>query len=381
MSSTYVEVKTYKDKQSYDNRLKHNRRQSNLSTGNYKGEDCINIVEKFEHSDRVEQQVSQKTRTEVTNQISRLEHRFKTAKKTATKLRLREKILKLKIERDSIKDKNQLAHKSHIELIFTITDLQKSLKRSAKYGEDLKDLVNKYVQDKLPTLEIDMLAVHLDQFNPHVHINGKYSNYDSLTNDLKNSFSDSKYQYSELQEDFNNYAINHNIVKKHKIKIEKTVKGGKKDYMKLSAYKAREARALNRAKKITDTYIKKVVANNKTLLGVDTNNIVKTLQKKIVELYAKNEASTFKSSEIFEIIEANSKLVTKYNANINTLEETKSAAKFINIKNTDLTKSIEAKSKIIDTLKGDKQDLQQEVKRLKELYEPTEQSHSNIRKQ
>jgi chromosome segregation ATPase len=46
MSNTYVNIKSTNSSQKHSNRTVHNERQTNLSTGDFKGQECLNIVEK-----------------------------------------------------------------------------------------------------------------------------------------------------------------------------------------------------------------------------------------------------------------------------------------------------------------------------------------------
>ena len=130
MSCTWADVKTYSSRQKFVGRKNHNGRQKNLIQGKYAGQEFFNIVESFEVPSRRVEANEGLTKTELSKKISRLNARIKKAKAEETKERLT-------VERDSLIDlrantgrKKKINTVSYIELTFSITDVEKHLKRN-----------------------------------------------------------------------------------------------------------------------------------------------------------------------------------------------------------------------------------------------------------
>jgi len=305
MSSTYLEVRTYKSKSSFQRRLNHNSRKTNISSGNYKDDDFINIIKVNNSNKKLmikkQELLNETTRSDYANKISKLRYRMKFAKKPRTIEKLKVKIDDLESKRVLTKNLKKQASKSYVEFVLTITNVKKNLKRDIEYSEDISKHLTIFIKDRFPNLKVVQLATHLDQTNPHVHLNGFYNNYDSLTNDLKSRYENPKFQYEELQQDFNKYIQNLEALKKYDLKVESVVRGGKRDYEKLPKYKARQEAVLKKAKKQVNKYVNKVVREKGNLLS--SGEIIKTLEDKILQLQVDKLTNNFKSKEFIESLE------------------------------------------------------------------------------
>jgi hypothetical protein len=255
MSNTFVDIKVYKNAKSYSNRLKHNGRQTSFDKREMKNIVVKDMNSFYKLSAQKRQERKAPSKSELSDMVAKLVYRQKKAKKENTKKRLQEKIDTLISQRESTISRRDRAKANFIEMLFTITDVDKKLKHNEAYAKDLYEAVDSYVKKRFPNLDINMFSLHLDQSNLHAHINGIYNGDKTLTKDLQQSFQSDEKQYSLLQQDFNSYIRNHSIIKKYAINVEHTVKGGRKEYMKLATYKALQSRMQKVAKKQVDTYL------------------------------------------------------------------------------------------------------------------------------
>ena len=122
-----------------------------------------------------------------------------------------------------------------------------------------------------------------DQANFHIHCNGYYDN-NTISNDLKNSFGDGQFQYSQMQKEFNIFVAQHQALKKYNLDITPVVKGGRKDYIKsLPFYKALQQRMKHKATTYVENLIKWAKNKHKGVL-VDKDKIIEELAKKLTVL-------------------------------------------------------------------------------------------------
>ncbi len=292
MSHTYLDIKTYDNKRIFDNRMQHNLRKSNLNKedkSEYK-----NIIFDNRESYKLQQKQQQKqqkpelTKSELTQKIASYTYKLKTAKKPATIEKYNKCIEELKEQRDNTQALNKVAKKGYIEVVFSITNILPKYKKDEQYLRDLGNILNEFKAKALPNMEIIAAAGHLDQSNPHIHINGMYSGENSLTKDLNGIYGGKKH-YSDMQQDFTKFVREHELMKKYKdIVIEDNVKGGRKDYLKLSLYKEAETKA----KELADSKINKLLSNiknqHKNYLILNKDKVIEDLTKHLVDIYSKN---------------------------------------------------------------------------------------------
>lgn len=278
--------------------MSHTGRKTNLE-GKYKENDFINEIEDNRHLLTTNNKVkSNRTRTEISNEISRYKYKLGRTKKPATKAKYELKIKELNLERDVFIDKRTTAKRSYLEFVFTLTDVKENLKRDLEYGRDLNDLMLEYFKDKFPNAKIVLSALHLDQSNPHIHISAMYPEEAgvSLTTDLNKSYGDIKFHYQTMQLDFNNYVRESELIKKYEIKLDEITKGGKRDYLKLTEYKALEARMRVRATNAVNKLLGSYEADN-----LNSKAIIDNLANKLKQYYLKaisHDEFSLKSNEI-----------------------------------------------------------------------------------
>jgi len=122
-----------------------------------------------------------------------------------------------------------------------------------------------------------------DQSNFHIHCNGYYET-DTITNDLKNSFGDGQFQYSQMQKEFNIFVAQHQALKEYNLDITPVVKGGRKDYIKsLPRYKALQQRMKHKATTYVDNLIE-WAKSKQTGFTIDKDKIIEVLAKKLAVL-------------------------------------------------------------------------------------------------
>jgi len=140
-----------------------------------------------------------------------------------------------------------------------------------------------FIKDKFPNFKVVLSANHQDQLSSHQHLNGYYEE-DTISNDLKKSFGDGQFQYSQMQEEFNTLIANHPILKKYNLNITPVIKGGRKDYIKsLPKYKALQQRMNHKAKVYVENFVK-WVKSKQTGFTVDKDKIIEELAKKLTVL-------------------------------------------------------------------------------------------------
>lgn len=286
MSSTFMDIKTSNKPKTFENRMKHNARLKNLPTSKdkeYKNIIFIDNREDYKFKQGIaKSQDKAPTRSEIGKNLSRLRDRQKKAKKQATKNKLQLQIDALIKQRDKTINRNHLPKKNFVEFVFTVTD-NKKYRRDTNYAKDFNIVVMEFIKDKFPNFHIVLSANHQDQLSSHQHLNGYYEE-DTISNDLKNSFGDGQFQYSQMQKDFNMLVANHPILKKYNLNIQQVVKGGRKDYIKsLPRYKALQQRMNHKAKAYVENFIK-WAKNKQTGFTVDKDKIIEELAKKLTIL-------------------------------------------------------------------------------------------------
>ena len=286
MSSTFMDIKTSNKPKHFTNRMIHNARLKNLSNSTDKEYKNIIFIDNREDykfkNDIAKNQDKAPTRSEIGKNISRLKDRQKKAKKQSTKNKLQLQIDALVEQRDKTINKSKLPKKSFVEFVFTVTDNQK-YRRDTDYAKDFNTVVMDFIKDKFPNFHIVLSAAHLDQHSEHQHINGYYET-DTITNDLKNSFGDGQFQYSQMQKEFNIFVSQHPALEKYNLTIQQVVKGGRKDYIKsLPRYKALQQRMKHKAKTYVDNFLKWAKNKHKGVL-VDKDKIIEELAKKLTLL-------------------------------------------------------------------------------------------------
>ena len=286
MSSTFMDIKTSNKPKFFTNRMIHNSRLKNLSTSTDKEYKNIIFIDNREDykfkNDMAKSQDKAPTRSDIGKNISRLKDRQKKAKKQATKNKLQLQIDTLIEQRDKTINRSKLPKKSFVEFVFTVTDNQK-YRRDTNYAKDFNTVVMDFIKDKFPNFKIVLSSAHLEQHSEHQHLNGYYET-DTITNDLKNSFGDGQFQYSQMQKEFNIFVAQHQVLKKYNLDITPVVKGGRKDYIKsLPRYKALQQRMKHKATTYVDNLIE-WAKSKQTGFTIDKDKIIEVLAKKLAVL-------------------------------------------------------------------------------------------------
>ena len=286
MSSTFMDIRTSNKHKHFENRMKHNARLKNLSTSNdkeYKNIIFIDNREDYRFNQGIaKSQDKELTRSELGKSISRLRDRQNKAKKQATKNKLQLQIDQLIKQRDNTINKSFLPKKNFVEFIFSVTDNQK-YRRDTDYAKDFNIVTMEFIKEKFPNFHIILSANHQDQNSSHQHFNGYYEN-GTISNDLQNSFNDGKFQYSQMQKDFNMLVANHPSLKKYSLDIAQVVKGGRKDYIKsLPRYKALQQRMQHKAKTYVENFLNWAKNKHKGF-SIDKDKVIEELAKKLTLL-------------------------------------------------------------------------------------------------
>lgn len=313
MSSTFMDIKTSNKPKHFENRMKHNARLKNLSTSKdkeYKNIIFIDNREDYKFKQGIARgQDKVPTRSEIGKNISRLRDRQKKAKKQATKNKLQLQIDALIEQRDKTVNKNNLPKKNFVEFVFTVTDNQK-YRRNTNYANDFNIVVMEFVKQKFPNFIRTLQCGHMDQHNFHIHSNGYYEDH-TISNDLKNSFGDGNFQYSQMQKEFNEFTANHPALKKYNLNIQPVVKGGRKDYIKsLPRYKALQQRMQHKAKIYVENLIK-WIKSKQTGFTVDKDLIIEELAKKLIVLKQESLESATIPKHFEDMLLENKKLSFK----------------------------------------------------------------------
>ena len=81
----------------------------------------------------------------------------------------------------------------------------------------------------------------MDQHSPHVHLLGSIKNQELTLNQQLEKIFDKRFSFHSVQKDFNNFVKNHDLIKKHDLKLGDIVRGGAYEYEKnLLRYKANQ---------------------------------------------------------------------------------------------------------------------------------------------
>jgi hypothetical protein len=151
------------------------------------------------------------------------------------------------------------AKKPYVEFVLTITKAPKVYKKDIEFAKELKRVSMLFLKDRF-TSDICNIDIHLDQSTPHLHVMSRYIGNNSLQKDLDKNYSKKRYQYSDMQTDFNQFVKdNFNFKKFPKLHIEDITKGGKRDYLPLSEFKALNSEITTNVK----DEIKKILKNVK----------------------------------------------------------------------------------------------------------------------
>lgn len=316
--------------------LRHVGREKNSQDYAYKDKEFINIVEDYReetkqllrvHRDELKK-VDEISKSDLSNSISKYTYKLKTYEKELDKLNrdllfterdskeyisvmnkikrkdktifsTKEKINSLKEEHSKVLDLSKQPKNIFNELVFDLTSLDEKFWRDPKFGKLMLEDFKIYVKDKFPNMDLTMLACHMDQNGPHIHVCGVYLK-GSMFDDLKKSFGVEN-QFKQLQQDFLKYVRESNLVKKYDLKIndlkENEVYIDKQD-LKLIELHAKQKtikdlekyKAINNKDEIIKDLRQQLYKANKQLL----------LQKKKTSLALKEEEKQYNKAQRFE---------------------------------------------------------------------------------
>lgn len=197
-----------------------------------------------------------------TKEFNRLNKKY-SKKKNATIPNAKAKSKMLKTLRDgtaAIKVDNKNKNRKHfVEITFSITKAPDHLKRDINYGKDILQVVKEFYKSLGFNMKVHSYSCHLDQFSPHIHLNGSYENTDhSLNTDLEKRYG-KKFNYHSLQNEFNSFIRNHKLLQKYKHiqELGTITRGSKFEYEKnLKVYKEKskqiEKEVINDVRSVTD---------------------------------------------------------------------------------------------------------------------------------
>lgn len=264
-------------------RLTHNLRKSNLKTGPVSDKEYLNIIS-IDDRENLKKYLDINIKPNITKSalsklIAKKKFRMDNATKETTKEKLLKEINELKEQRDNTKAlSNSPGQHVFYELDMSLTSITENvLLRSKEFMGAQLEIYEQWLKTKLPNAKIIGLVGHLDQANPHAHINLVYVGDNSLTNDLNNSFGESPH-YLKMQKDFHKFVSEHILLKKYNLKLKKINEEGKKNYIPAKNYKLLQDRANKQATKAVNVYIDKLKLENKKIFSIDKNKIIEKLQ-------------------------------------------------------------------------------------------------------
>ena len=274
MANTNIDIKPLKDRKHFKQRQYENNRQKNINGNN---NDFINIVEimnsEIGQKDIIEKkEVEQLKRSDLTRLIASYNAKVKKCNNELNQLNINysecDEIEKDKIKKKIDKKKDSLNnfkekikdfeflkkqtpqkkpnHKKDnrnefYELRFSITNPPKRLRRNIDYGKDFLNVVKDYLKEKGISIDIHSFSLHMDQHSPHVHLLGSIKNQELTLNQQLEKIFDKRFSFHSVQKDFNNFVKNHDLIKKHNLKIGEITRGGVYEYEKnLLRYKANQ---------------------------------------------------------------------------------------------------------------------------------------------
>ena len=297
MSNTMIKLNRYKTLSQAKSRLSHNRRKKSFDK-----KKMLNINEVLKDIKVYNNnQPKPLSKTEITNKISKLNYRLKQyikqrddlyghkfAKKQKQILKLQNDISSLKIQRDKTESQMNYAKKAYVEFVLTITKAPNIYKKDIEFANELKRVSMLFLKNRF-TADICNIDIHLDQSTPHLHVMSRYIGNNSLQKDLDKNYSKKRYQYSDMQIDFNNFVKDNFDFKKFpKLTIEDITKGGKRDYLPLSEYKELNSELNKKVQKEINAILKNIQVTTKLfdedqIKESDYDNLLK--KYKIVKMH------------------------------------------------------------------------------------------------
>jgi hypothetical protein len=297
MSNTMIKLNRYKTLSQAKSRLSHNRRKKSFDEKKMLN---INEVLKDIKVDDTNQ-TKLLSKTEITNKISKLNYRLKQytkqrdnlyghkfVKKQKQILKLERDISSLKIQRDKTASQMNYAKKAYVEFVLTITKTPNVYKKDIEFANELKRVSMLFLKNRFTT-DIYNIDIHLDQSTPHLHVMSRYIGNNSLQKDLDKNYSKKRYQYSDMQIEFNNFIKDSFDFKKFpKLTIEDITKGGKRDYLPLSEYKELNSEINKKVQKEINAILKNIQVTTKLfdedqIKESDYDNLLK--KYKIVKMH------------------------------------------------------------------------------------------------
>ncbi len=211
MSNTMIKLNRYKTLSQAKSRLSHNRRKKSFDKKKMLN---INEVLKDIKVDD-DNQAKPLSKTEITNKIAKLNYRLKKytkqrddlygmklQKKQKQILKLQNDIASLKTQRDKTASQMNYAKKAYVEFVLTITRAPNVYKKDIEFAKELKRVSMSFLKENF-TADICNIDIHLDQSTPHLHVMSRYIGNNSLQKDLDKNYSKKRYQYSDMQIEFN----------------------------------------------------------------------------------------------------------------------------------------------------------------------------------
>ena len=148
------------------------------------------------------------------------------------------------------------AKKAYVEFVLTITKAPQVYKKDVAFANELKRVSMKFLKEKF-TADICNIDIHLDQSTPHLHVMSRYIGNNSLQKDLDKNYSKKRFQYSDMQIEFNQFVKdNFDFNKFDKLKIEDITKGGKREYLPLTEYKELNRKITQKVQKEINAILK-----------------------------------------------------------------------------------------------------------------------------
>jgi hypothetical protein len=129
-----------------------------------------------------------------------------------------------------------------------------------------------FLKERFPNAQISNIDIHLDQSTPHLHIMSRYLGNHSLQEDLDKLYSKKRFQYSDMQIDFNQFVKNNfDFTTFNELKIEDITRGGKRDYTPLAEYKQANSEITQMVQKEINT----ILDNTKVIAKWFGENMIK----------------------------------------------------------------------------------------------------------
>jgi len=313
-----IKINRYKTLSKAMTRLSHNGRKTSFDK-----KKMLNMNEQLQDikAEKIDSTDKLISKTVITNKIAKFNYRlkqytkqletlpeYKQKKKQKQIQKLKDDIVLLKAKREITKSQMYYAKKAYVEYTLTITKAPQAYKKDIDFALELKRVAILFLSEKF-NAEICNIDIHLDQSTPHLHVMSRYLENHSLQKDLDRQYTKKRFQYSDMQMDFNQFVKdNFDFTAFSKLVIQDITRGGKKDYLPLAKYKQTNSEINNKIQKeintiLHNTQIITTLFGENQIEESDFINLLKEFRDVKKELYfLRNLSDKNKTQQQFDML-------------------------------------------------------------------------------